>query len=160
MAWENLDLRCAEAANAMASKARGLKKLTKQNAEGLVTNSSSVLSHQGPTAFFLYLYAEGPSRPKKDGDFDPTERWADDISDAAYELLRSPCGLEAIVRPQLTGETVEGVKKASLARVERVGKLSESFSQVVFAKRLLDQAMTYLRYYCKTLPPGKKEKEQ
>ena len=64
MPWQNLDLSCARTAENIAAEAHKLK-LTKQQAEGVVTNAASVLSHQGPGAFFLYLNTKGPHLPKR-----------------------------------------------------------------------------------------------
>lgn len=37
-------------------------------------------------------------------------------------------------------------------RLEQIGTLGKTYARLVLAKRLLDQAMTYLRYHIKTLP--------
>ena len=152
MSWENLDLSCARTAEKIAAKARDLS-LSKQQAEGLVTDAASVLSHQGPGAFFLYLKSKGPKPPKNPKKPNPAisnmELWVDYLSRRAFELLQ-PC-----VAPAEAGSPPEdsgSIEQSALRRLEEVERISETLSRLALAKRLLDQAMTYLRYHAKTLP--------
>ncbi len=54
MSWMNLDLEAAKTASDIAEKARN-SNVKKNDAEKLNQNAASVLSHQGISAFFLYL---------------------------------------------------------------------------------------------------------
>lgn len=99
MPWQNLDLSCARTAENIAAEAHKLK-LTKQQAEGVVTNAASVLSHQGPGAFFLYLNTKGPHLPKRGvPTISEIEQWVEWISRNAYKLLQEKCDVTAI-RPR------------------------------------------------------------
>ena len=74
MSWINLDLKAAETASAIAENARG--RVKKNEAEKLNQNAASVLSHQGISAFFLYLQSQ-------------KQPWAAEVSNQSKALLKA-----------------------------------------------------------------------
>ena len=138
MNWMNLDLKAAEAASALAKEGEKLG-LKKNEAEKANQQAASVLAHQGLSALFLHLKAEGPRPPKAS----KTRDWAEAIAKGSYGLLR-----EAWPELEEKAATADG-------RLTQAGKLGLDLPRLIEAKQLLGQMLIYLRYHTKTFPGGK-----
>lgn len=90
--------------------------------ERLLNNALGVLQEQGLYACFLYLKAQGNAH-------------ASSMSDKLYEFL---CGIPAL-----------NLEKKRDDRLNEVAKLSDNLDNLLFARELLLQVLTYARYHLK-----------
>lgn len=154
MAWMNLDLEAAKVAEELAQGAR--RALDKAKAEKLVRQASSVLAHQGLSAYFLHLKAEGPKpqnarNPKPSR---PDERWAEEMARQSYGLLRRGWGenpLESIAWEPAESLDHGKILRQADTRLANVGRFSEDLPRLMGGKQLVEQMLVYLRYHTKTL---------
>lgn len=143
MNWNNLDLKCAIAAEAIfdqlraaiisVGKSPGVKK---QDIEKLCTDSGAVLSEHGLYACFLYLWSKVESK----------------THDPYAAVLRSSHALlkQVFALPDFPKNATE--KNAMLSDIR---KISENLDSLFLAKRLVGHVLTYARYHAKGLPkPG------
>lgn len=115
----NLDLKCAKAAEEIASsQGADPKKLEK-----VCQNGTAILAQHGPYAFFLYLHSES--------------------QEAKTFAIRCRRLLEEVFSVQGGGRTP---KEQSLSTVK---VLAEDLSKLLLARKLLAQVIMYTRYHVK-----------
>ena len=122
MQADNLDLKCAKAANQVVTLGSKDDQLEK-----LCNDCSSVLAAHGPYALYLYLW----SREKK--------------NDAALILIRATFDLLLECFPSM-GPKFGIDRRTSL---DQIGKLSENLDDLLLARRLLSRTLSYVRYHAK-----------
>ena len=153
----NLDLEAAKTAAALAKDAGG-RGVDKGKAEKLVRGASSVLAHQGLSAYFLHLKAEGPqpqkpNKPPKQASKD--EVWAEELARRSYGLLQTAWGkglLADIAWEKAGSIDHRQILIQSQTRLDNIGRFSEDLPRLIAGKQLVEQMLVYLRYHCKTLP--------
>jgi len=135
MAWNNLDLECALAAEAIVTPLRD--KITQQEMEKLCADSTAVLVEYGTYAFFLYLQARSVKGQKKQKESAPYG-----IQEQTFKLLSRQLGLAA----SPGGEEPWG------SMIAKIANLSEDLNRLLLAKALITRTLDYTRYHAKTLP--------
>ena len=164
MNWMNLDLKAAETASALAKEGEKLG-LKKNEAEKINQQAASVLAHQGLSAFFLHLKAEGPRPHKKNKKGEEIrepskqkQQFSELLAQHGYDLLGTAWPrniLPAIVWENAKSMEHHIILAKSADRLEAVGKFGEDLPRLIEAKQLLGQTLIYLRYHTKTFPGGK-----
>jgi len=126
MSWRNLDLESAAAAGRIVS---ALGKVKKQELEGLCTSAGTVLAENGPYAMFLYLWSR--SRDK---------------GDRTSEALRKELYSHVCQAVQWNAGSNSGE-----AMLQSLAKMSEDFNRLLLMRKVLSQALSYLRYHAKAI---------
>jgi hypothetical protein len=155
----NLDQQCARFGHDMCQAVSGVYqgKEKKTKTENLITKSLGVLQEDGVYAFFLYLAAQAKSidekngkKPKRgqgerDGKGGKDEKAAAALASKATDLL---CD-EQVTLLQLP--TPNRKIRETLEAICAEDGLADRLDDLLLAKRLLEQALTYARYHAKAL---------
>ncbi len=120
----NLDQLCAKYGWQIAEE---VHKAIGKNAENHITKSLGILQEDGVYAFFLYQESRGAR--EKPGAYKLQEQVTFFLEDAGIEAFQNTSDPLAAVRERLAGD----------------------LDQLLFAKRLLEQALIYARYHAKAL---------
>lgn len=123
---ENLDLACAQLGQELAN----VPDLT----EKLVNDALAVLQEQGPYALFLYLLARGKNPGKK-------------VAEKCFEFLKRTPQQAPLLRDENPSFSQERNEDKFLSAI--CMQLAHNLDRLLFARDLLQQALTYARYHLK-----------
>lgn len=130
MSLENLDRLCAECGYQIANQVHKAIPKPPKAAENHITKSLGVLQEDGVYAFFLYQASRGKN--EKPG--------ADKLKQKAAELLK-----RGGIKPFDTiSDPLDAIR-------DNQKGLANNLDDLLFAKKLLEQALIYARYHAKAL---------
>jgi hypothetical protein len=131
MSWNNLDLKCALAAESITQRiANG----GKQELEKLCVDAGSVASENGPYAFFLYLWARHRKDQKKSGSIT-----------APYALLQ---GTFRLLDEVIENQALPGDRDMDFM-MKQVADMGQELEKLLLARKLIQQVVSYARYHSK-----------
>ena len=139
---KNLDQLCARFGYNMAKEVNGAFEKA-ADTENLITKSLGVLQEDGVYAFFLFLASQ--IKEKKGDKKNRRSEAARILTNQATHLLQH----EWLSLIQAGGG--DGAYKRAMEEIRREGGLASRLSDLLLAKRLLEQALIYARYHAKAL---------